>query len=569
MKVWGPVPPWGRRPPPYPGLTALSTARDVRRKLPPTTCSPRIAALDRGDDLARLVHAVAFAAADERRPTPRRRPRRDRRARRDSSRRDAETRFGNVLRALERGGAEASGSATRALLSTLLARGVALSPLPEGAEAQARVAEKLLWLSTHTSIDALGAADAGARRGRGGPLDRGRRPGAQGGRGDGAARRPCGGRSSAPGGAPGEHVQRGARSGAGPRERGAGSHRPIAARRRRPRGGAWGRGRGAPHGRDRVTSAHPVVLVILGVTGILAALYVARLVARLALRYRRPAELPHHAAWRHPPLPHRAARPDAPGSGDGDPGGAAPAGDARGALPAPPPLRGPVRALDGELPGRAPLRGRRACRVPGAARHRRARARGPAWAWTSSWRAPGAAFAAAAASSSSRAAAGPRPGRGRPGRPRTPRSACCAADLPILGPPPGPPISQPSEEHRDALQGRPLRRAPASPARPLHRPRRGRQLPPASPAPHGYVDGYMRAMLESGQATKHELLELVARERARVSGPATRENRRRERVRNRRRLTPPKNEARRVSPPKGREGSECSRGSRPGAPLGA
>jgi hypothetical protein len=40
---------------------------------------------------------------------------------------------------------------------------------------------------------------------------------------------------------------------------------------------------------------------------------------------------------------------------------------------------------------------------------------------------------------------------------------------------------------------------------------------------HGYVDGYMRAMLESGQASKQELLELVARERARVSGPATRE----------------------------------------------
>jgi hypothetical protein len=39
----------------------------------------------------------------------------------------------------------------------------------------------------------------------------------------------------------------------------------------------------------------------------------------------------------------------------------------------------------------------------------------------------------------------------------------------------------------------------------------------------GYVDGYMRALLESGQATKHELLTLVASERARVSGPATRE----------------------------------------------
>ena len=40
---------------------------------------------------------------------------------------------------------------------------------------------------------------------------------------------------------------------------------------------------------------------------------------------------------------------------------------------------------------------------------------------------------------------------------------------------------------------------------------------------HGYVDGYMRALLESGHASKQELLELVAAERARVSGPATRE----------------------------------------------
>jgi hypothetical protein len=40
---------------------------------------------------------------------------------------------------------------------------------------------------------------------------------------------------------------------------------------------------------------------------------------------------------------------------------------------------------------------------------------------------------------------------------------------------------------------------------------------------HGYVDGYMRALLDSGQATKAELLEIVALERTSVSGPATRE----------------------------------------------
>ncbi len=39
---------------------------------------------------------------------------------------------------------------------------------------------------------------------------------------------------------------------------------------------------------------------------------------------------------------------------------------------------------------------------------------------------------------------------------------------------------------------------------------------------HGYVDGFMRALLDSGIATKSELLEIVASERERVSGPALR-----------------------------------------------
>jgi len=37
---------------------------------------------------------------------------------------------------------------------------------------------------------------------------------------------------------------------------------------------------------------------------------------------------------------------------------------------------------------------------------------------------------------------------------------------------------------------------------------------------HGYVDGFMRGLLDSGYATKGELLEIVARERTRASGPA-------------------------------------------------
>jgi hypothetical protein len=39
---------------------------------------------------------------------------------------------------------------------------------------------------------------------------------------------------------------------------------------------------------------------------------------------------------------------------------------------------------------------------------------------------------------------------------------------------------------------------------------------------HGYVDGYMRALLDAGTVSKEELLEIVGTERENVSGPATR-----------------------------------------------
>jgi hypothetical protein len=38
---------------------------------------------------------------------------------------------------------------------------------------------------------------------------------------------------------------------------------------------------------------------------------------------------------------------------------------------------------------------------------------------------------------------------------------------------------------------------------------------------HGYVDGYMRALLEAAITDKQELLKLVAEERLHVNGPAT------------------------------------------------
>jgi hypothetical protein len=39
---------------------------------------------------------------------------------------------------------------------------------------------------------------------------------------------------------------------------------------------------------------------------------------------------------------------------------------------------------------------------------------------------------------------------------------------------------------------------------------------------HGYVDGFMRALLDTGVAEHKELVAIVAAERERVSGPAIR-----------------------------------------------
>ncbi|MEJ7728344.1 MAG: hypothetical protein WKG00_03935 [Polyangiaceae bacterium] len=114
----------------------------------------------RGEDLARLVHTVAFAAADERR------------SRIDSgidelaerlgvSHADADTLRGNDLDALR---AVLPGAGERTLIGALLSRGVALSP-PEGGQAEARVVETLGWLAAHTALDAFPTLDAtlGAR----------------------------------------------------------------------------------------------------------------------------------------------------------------------------------------------------------------------------------------------------------------------------------------------------------------------------------------------------------------------------------------------------------------------
>ncbi len=254
-----------------------------------------IASRPRGDDLARLVHTAAFAAADEKRARIE-----DglaelvERARLKGE--DAETSYGNVLRALERGGAEAAGSATRALLAGLLARGVALSP-PAGTEAEARVAESLVWLAANTSIDALTALDAA--------LDE---------KAEGLwiavatlIRRVDSGTAPLVGRAGAIIAAAALRASESPAARAEASalaedaRDPIVRTLLSRAASASASALVAPAGLEgAATSAigeivpaprGPVALVLLGFTGILALMHLGRLLGQVALRYRRPAEM--------------------------------------------------------------------------------------------------------------------------------------------------------------------------------------------------------------------------------------------------------------------------------------
>ena len=116
-----------------------------------------------GDDLARLVHSLAWSAYDERR-TSLEEGLDEAATRLAIDETKAETTFGNVLRALKKG-TTATGP-ERTLLGALVAKGVALAP-PAGKEAELRVAEALLWIASHTVADALPALDAAMGAGAG------------------------------------------------------------------------------------------------------------------------------------------------------------------------------------------------------------------------------------------------------------------------------------------------------------------------------------------------------------------------------------------------------------------
>jgi hypothetical protein len=271
----------------------------------PKTVLDEIATHARGDDLARLVHTVAFAAFDEKRP------RLDDglaeiAERTGITREDAETTLGNVLATLERGSAEPAGSDARALLAALLARGVALSP-PDGEAAEARVAEALVWLSTSTPIDALSALDATLGDKAAGlwravaalirAVETGKAPligragaliaaAALQGSSSGAARD----EAEALAGEAHDPVARALLKLAPPGDHASGAgERASAAERRASTAGAL-----SAEGEIVAPPRGPVALVLLGVTGVLALMHLGRLIGRHALRYRRPAELRVH-----------------------------------------------------------------------------------------------------------------------------------------------------------------------------------------------------------------------------------------------------------------------------------
>ena len=232
-------------------------------------------------DLAALARASMTAATETRRA--------ERQAERVSqtaeelklSREQAATPFGNALDVLERGPED---DAERALTCALAAHVVALDP-PKDRESEDRLANDLLWLATHTSFDATGLLDRAlgeratnlwdALADRIRRTDEGKPPAL--GRGEAlvaavalATSRSKGAIRQASGLAAEVHDPRLARV------LGAGVERePV-----EPLIGEL-----APGPRS------PLRTALLAVTGILLVVQAARLLGRLALAYRKPAEL--------------------------------------------------------------------------------------------------------------------------------------------------------------------------------------------------------------------------------------------------------------------------------------
>jgi hypothetical protein len=200
---------------------------------------------------------------------------------------DAKTDFGDALAVLERGPED---EAQRTLVRALWAHAIA-EQAPKGREEEDRVATDVLWLATHTPFDATllldralgdGAVelwDAIADRVR--RVDQGALPTL--GRGEAFVGAAALVSSSSPA------AQKHATALAG-EVKDAALARMLGARPAHVEAKLAGELTMAPRG--------PVVTALLAVTGLLFAYHAVRLVARVALAYKRPAELTLSAAGR-------------------------------------------------------------------------------------------------------------------------------------------------------------------------------------------------------------------------------------------------------------------------------
>ena len=191
------------------------------------------------------------------------------------------TPFGDALRVLERGPED---DAERALACALIAHVIAEAP-PKGRDDEDRAASDLLWLAAHTPFDATGLLDRALGDGAGElwdaladrvrRIDAGKMPTL--GRGEALVGGVALAQSSSPA---------------------ALRHAASLATEVHDRKLAHVlSGRGPAAGPDRITGEmtasprNPVATVALALTGILFVMHAVRIVARLALAYRRPAEV--------------------------------------------------------------------------------------------------------------------------------------------------------------------------------------------------------------------------------------------------------------------------------------
>ncbi len=240
----------------------------------------------RGDDLARFVHERAFAAADERRSTVAD-GLLEAAERAGLGLSDADTPFGNVLAALEKCDQHpAAASAAAPLLSALLARGVALSPPAASPSAAHHVAEALLWLATHTPLDAFGSLDAALGEDAA-PLwkalgQMARRSAAQLGRPGVLVAAAALGASASP-----AALQEA-------KQLSTENSDPVVDALLRVRSVRSGSGEGEPNAVSGELVPAPRatwLLVLMALSGVLFVLRAGRFIGRIALRYKRPAEM--------------------------------------------------------------------------------------------------------------------------------------------------------------------------------------------------------------------------------------------------------------------------------------